>query len=1177
MRVARGSRRAASAVAVLLVVASLLAGPVAAQVGSGGDEATVEVSRLSGADRYATSLAVAEAVAAGRGGQLDRVVIVSGERWRDAVVAASLSSLGDTGHAPVLLSHPSLGLSADAWAFLERTGVSDAEIVSTGTGTDAAVPAAVDAAGRDRGIGVRRHSGADAYATSVAVASRVAGSAGVSRLPGDSADLGRTVFVASGEASADALVAGPLLAGPQRWGTGPYALLLTPKDRLDAGVAAWMGEHEPHRAVILGGTAAVSAAVEAQIKAAGVQVDRIAGRDRFDTAAQIATWAAGRRSGCIGAGEVGLARADVPFDSFSAGPLLASRCAPLLLAEKGRIPDATAAALDAMRASRGRHRTVLLNVFGGESAVSTAAVDAWLDPADSAGDGITVAEAEQQMVALVNSLRAGLGLGALAVRAELTGVARGWSQTMLATGDFEHNPDYSGQYPQGFTVAAENVATVWGGVALADAVRTMFDGLVDSPGHYANMADARFTHVGIGIARSGIKVYATQNFAAYPQGTNNQGPASAPGSSATAELDAPPALTAAVAAAAGTPSSVGSSARVSWRDQSPIRPKKGSETVTVFVCDAAGGAQGSAARAAAATLNERLGPFYAWASSGEFKFVFKAGAVLTPSAGSTCTETIEKRKLADSYVMIVRSVAGQTAQGFGWAGARASKAATVVGSDGPTGLEQTVPGESLWRRDYHLISVIDALAHTHLGIGFNNARFSEDLTDFLGCGNGRRGRLENDGVGWQHAGNPRGYRYLLACWDMKALGWPRREGNCALLRAEPPTIESFEIGEGSAKLVWSAPPVRPWSHPLAGYRVEYYERRTGDEAGYFLPVETHSLSASAREFTLTGLSHTRSYGLQLQALYEEQSDPFTGPTSISSPYNPLAYPYRSFRPKAKSSVVHFEVIAPRLRYQPAEITPALMGYRMTWDPHPEAAHYAITGLGERPYSRLPNDEIHSYTGTLATTNQYIIDGLIDQLAFDTAYEIVVIACVRNPSFGTRPGEPACLDFEYVNTEWATPTKEEFTERFYPTTQTTSGSVGTWDEARRNLVQNVRITTALVHTHTPGELRPRITLTWDSVPGALLYRMINPWHDPSIPYDIHDPSKPLDVDDDLLRPELQSHTNRLSTYLHADYGDTVTFKRVVACGRAPGSTLDEHGPLHLVCGEPVDVDLVMPRP
>ncbi len=407
---ARSWGRVGLAAVAALVLLPLLAGPVGAQSDGADQGAGVVVSRLGAADRYATSLAIAEAVAAEAGGSLDRVVIVSGERWHDAVVAAPLASLGDGALAPILLSHPSKGLTASAVRFIERVGAEHASVVSTDTAEAEAVPVTVDSGLRALGLDVERFGGADAYGTSVAVADSV-----VTALGGDLDSLGGdggggTVFVASGEAFADALVAGPLAGSTQ----GALPLLLTPKSGLDEAVRGWLARHKPAKAVVMGGTAAVSAQAEAQIRAAGVRtVERIAGRDRFDTAAKAAAWAAQHfTGGCYGGAEAGLARADVPFDSFSAGPLLAARCAPLLLTTPGEIPAATAAALGAMRDRQAPTGELRLNVFGGESAVSTAAIDNWAAVAN--GTENAVAPLHDRLpttwLARVNAYRAASGL-----------------------------------------------------------------------------------------------------------------------------------------------------------------------------------------------------------------------------------------------------------------------------------------------------------------------------------------------------------------------------------------------------------------------------------------------------------------------------------------------------------------------------------------------------------------------------------------------------------------------------------------------------------------------------------------------------------------------------------------------------------------------------------------------
>ena len=333
---------------------------------SAAEDSGVSVGRYGGADRYATSLLVAEAVAAYAGGSLDLVVMVSGRSWPDAVVAAPVAgALG----SPVLMTPPG-ELRTDAAAFLQRTHVTSVVVVGSTGGADA-VGAEVTAALEELGISVERVGRVDRYGTGVVAARRLT--------PGVMPGLGATAIVASGEVFADALVAGPFAA------RGHHPVLLTPPDRLHAGVAAHLSTARVEHVVLMGGTGALSEAVEASITDLGISVTRLAGATRFDTAVQAAELVSGRYTDvagvpCFATERIGLARARVPFDSFSAAPLLGRLCAPLLLAEPDAVPADTAAFVDI---ARGEHATVALRVFGGDSAVSRAAIDAYIDAGEA--------------------------------------------------------------------------------------------------------------------------------------------------------------------------------------------------------------------------------------------------------------------------------------------------------------------------------------------------------------------------------------------------------------------------------------------------------------------------------------------------------------------------------------------------------------------------------------------------------------------------------------------------------------------------------------------------------------------------------------------------------------------------------------------------------------------------
>ena len=127
-----------------------------------------------------------------------------------------------------------------------------------------------------------------------------------------------------------------------------------------------------------------------------------------------------------------------------------------------------------------------------------------------------IAAAEVEMAELVNDLRQSLGLDALTYHSGVAAVARDWSQTMAGEGIFEHNPNVTAEFPPGWTSIGENIALAYLSASLRGAVQWSFDGLVDSPSHYATMTVPKFTHLGVGIAVEGGKVLVTQNFARYP-------------------------------------------------------------------------------------------------------------------------------------------------------------------------------------------------------------------------------------------------------------------------------------------------------------------------------------------------------------------------------------------------------------------------------------------------------------------------------------------------------------------------------------------------------------------------------------------------------------------------------------------------------------------------------------
>ena len=120
---------------------------------------------------------------------------------------------------------------------------------------------------------------------------------------------------------------------------------------------------------------------------------------------------------------------------------------------------------------------------------------------------------EKQMLDLVNRERVANGLQPLAPDPELTEVARAHSADMFARGYFAHDT------PEGLTpfdrMQKANVRFLTAGenLALAPTVSIAHSGLMNSPGHRANILRPQFGRVGIGIMDGGMRgIMVSQEF-----------------------------------------------------------------------------------------------------------------------------------------------------------------------------------------------------------------------------------------------------------------------------------------------------------------------------------------------------------------------------------------------------------------------------------------------------------------------------------------------------------------------------------------------------------------------------------------------------------------------------------------------------------------------------------------
>ncbi|WP_420445773.1 cell wall-binding repeat-containing protein [Candidatus Poriferisodalis sp.] len=310
--------------------------------GGGGSRApsALQLRRIAGQDRFGTARAVMARWADVTTGRPDTAVLVSGDAWPDALAAAGLA--GTLG-GPVLLAGPD-GLDEAQATAAAVAGITRVVVV----GGEAVVPSTV--LDDLDGFEVSRVAGTDRYRTAAAVA-RHTGTAGAFR------SHGATAIVVSGEAFADAIVAGPLAVA------GKHPVLLTQAERLPDAAREALAALAVRHVVIVGGPAAVSDAVEQAIEALGIAVTRVAGADRYGTAVRFAQFA------FADAEHFGLASGAVPFDALSAAAYLGLLRAPVLLTETDALPEVVRRHLRVAEAE-----TLEIDIFGGAAAVSSAVI-----------------------------------------------------------------------------------------------------------------------------------------------------------------------------------------------------------------------------------------------------------------------------------------------------------------------------------------------------------------------------------------------------------------------------------------------------------------------------------------------------------------------------------------------------------------------------------------------------------------------------------------------------------------------------------------------------------------------------------------------------------------------------------------------------------------------------------
>ncbi|MBP3384671.1 MAG: cell wall-binding repeat-containing protein [Firmicutes bacterium] len=259
------------------------------------------IMRLAGNNRFETSAIISLFMY--DDDEADAIVIVNGLDYPDALAAAPFaSSVG----APILMVDGKSGIF------------------------DPAVAEEIDRIDSNHNADIYIIGGERAVSEKVVTQLKTAGYKNISRIYGDnrfktavkiarSIDDKEIAFIANGMNYPDALGAG---SAASLYGG---AILFTGKDKLDTATKEYLEHIGFDSVVILGGTGAVSKAVEDELKTLQDEVIRIEGKDRYDTCLQLAEIFFETTDFVVTATGMGFA------DALAGGPFAAAIDAPILL------------------------------------------------------------------------------------------------------------------------------------------------------------------------------------------------------------------------------------------------------------------------------------------------------------------------------------------------------------------------------------------------------------------------------------------------------------------------------------------------------------------------------------------------------------------------------------------------------------------------------------------------------------------------------------------------------------------------------------------------------------------------------------------------------------------------------------------------------------------------------
>lgn len=335
----RRARLVAATLAAAVAAAVLAIIPAAAPVEA---RASFQLERLAGAGRVQTAVKIARDAFT----SADTALIVNKDDFPDGLAANYKA-----GHeqAPILMSgadsvpQPTLNV-------LDDLGVDDVILVG---GTSVLRPS-VRAQLVAEGYNVSQIGGGTRYETAKLVA-KANGAEGVGTDPDDK----KTAFLTTGLKPWDAIAASPISYAEK------FPTLLTQPDALHPQAEAAIDDLGIQLVIILGGTGAVSQAVEDALVEKGLETARIEGDTRFDTAVAVATYAIDGLD--YSDAHIDIATGRKFADALTGGPNGGNRSTPAALVLVGSVPEAVCMFLEGLTST-----LVSGHIYGGTDAVSAA-------------------------------------------------------------------------------------------------------------------------------------------------------------------------------------------------------------------------------------------------------------------------------------------------------------------------------------------------------------------------------------------------------------------------------------------------------------------------------------------------------------------------------------------------------------------------------------------------------------------------------------------------------------------------------------------------------------------------------------------------------------------------------------------------------------------------------------